>query len=270
MKYTYLLRYGIFLVAIFGFLIRYIEKLTYHFFERTPFIHNVTRKKRLSALQKQILLEKVDFYQKLDENYQKHFEHRLAIFLRTYQFIGRDGFQVNAEVKILIASSYITLTFGKRKFITDVFDKIIVYPDIFHSIVNKRKHKGEFNPKYKIVVFSWKHFLEGIAIKDDNINLGIHEFTHVIHIKSLREKDFSSFVFKKEYQRLINYLQDHESIRKKIIASEYFRSYAFENQYEFMAVLIESFIETPQQFKTQFPRIYRKIKRMLNYHFLDY
>jgi Mlc titration factor MtfA (ptsG expression regulator) len=239
-------------------------------FQKDPVIHSAKRKIRLSRLQKEILIKKVDFYNKLNKAHQEHFEHRLATFIRTYEFIGRDGYEINAETKVLIGSSYTMLTFGKRKFITDVFNRIIIYPDIFLSTITQRKHKGEFNPRYKTVVFSWRHFMEGVTIKNDGINLAIHEFTHIIHIKSLKKRDMSSLIFRREYQRLINYLQENEAIRKRILESNYFRQYAFENQYEFVAVLIENFIETPHEFKRKFPAIYKKIKRMLNFNFPHY
>ena len=258
------------IIAFIGFLMNKGSQFLSFLFERNPTIHSAKRKKRLSKYQKEILVKNIDFYQKLDKRYQEYFEHRLAIFIRSYEFIGRDGYEVNAETKVLIGSSYTMLTFGKRKYITDVFDKIIVYPDIFLSNSTRKKHKGEFNPQYKTVVFSWKHFIEGVTITNDNLNLAIHEFTHVIHIKSLKKRDMSSMVFRRGYEKLIDYLQNNQEVRKKILASNYFRRYALENQYEFMAVLIENFIETPEEFKVQFPRIYKKIKRMLNFNFLHY
>ena len=258
------------IIAFMGFLMNKGSQFLSFLFDRNPTIHSAKRKKRLSKQQKTILIDQVDFYQKLDKAYQEYFEHRLAMFIRTYEFIGRDGYEVNAETKVLIGASYTMLTFGKRKYITDVFDRVIVYPDIFLSKSTRKKHKGEFNPQYKTVVFSWKHFIEGVTITNDNLNLAIHEFTHVIHIKSLKKRDMSSMVFRRGYEKLIDYLQNNQEIRKKILASNYFRRYAFQNQYEFMAVLIESFIETPEEFKAQFPRIYKKIKRMLNFNFLHY
>jgi len=42
------------------------------------------------------------------------------------------------------------------------------------------------------------------------------------------------------------------------------------NQYEFIAVIIENFIETPQEFKSQFPEVYSKVKQMLNFDFAGY
>ena len=70
--------------------------------------------------------------------------------------------------------------------------------------------------------------------------------------------------------RLNNYLQNHEVVRKKLISSRYFREYAYTNQYEFFAVLLENFIETPLEFKTQFPELYRHMKQMLNFKFAGY
>lgn len=48
--------------------------------------------------------------------------------------------------------------------------------------------------------------------------------------------------------------------------SNFFRAYAFENQYEFVAVLLEHFFESPSEFKLQFPEIYIKVKLMINYN----
>jgi len=258
------------IVDVFLSLLEGISKFLSFLFDRDPTIHSARRKRKLSRLQKEILVKEVDFYKKLNSKHQEYFEHRLSTFIRTYEFIGRNGYEVNAETKVLLGASYVMLTFGKRKYITDVFDKIIVFPDIFLSTVTRKPHKGEFNPKLKTVVFSWKHFLEGNRIKNDNLNLGIHEFTHIVHIKSMKRRDESSVVFKKEYKNLMRYLQNNKQVRDKIIASSYFRTYAFENQYEFIAVLVENFIETPKEFRSKFPRIYKKVKRMLNFNFLHY
>ena len=131
-------------------------------------------------------------------------------------------------------------------------------------------HKGEFNPRLKTLVFSWEDFMKGNLIEDDNINLGIHEFTHVIQINSYKKKDVNSLIFKQEFKTLKRLIQKDKKIKEKLITSEYFRKYAFENQYEFIAVLIENFIETPEEFKAEFPKIYDKIKTMLNFNFLQY
>ena len=270
MKFLHIVRNILHSIGILELVILLIESFTLYFFNFSSFTHFYIEKKKLSTQQKKNLEENISFYQKLDAKHQEYFEHRLATFIKNYQFIGRDKLVITDGTKVLIGASYIILTFGKRKYMTNVFNKIIVYPDIFLSQVNQQKHKGEFNPKYKVVVFSWKHFLEGNAVEDDNLNLGVHEFTHILHVNSIKNKDVYSLMFRRGYRELMSYIQENETVKNKLIASGYFRKYAFENQYEFIAVLLENFIETPKEFKSKFPQIYRRIKKMLNFNFLKY
>ena len=65
-------------------------------------------------------------------------------------------------------------------------------------------------------------------------------------------------------------LSSNENFKEKLIASEYIRSYAFTNDFELLAVILETFIETPQEFKRQFPKVYSKVKQMLNFNFSGY
>ena len=153
---------------------------------------------------------------------------------------------------------------------TDVIDKIIIYPEAFYSNSNEAYHKGELNPQHSALVISWNDFLLGYEDDSDNINLGIHEFTHALHLNSLKNNDVSSLIFKTAFLELTDLLTAEEELRNKLIASKYFRDYAFTNQFEFVAVVVETFIETPDQFKQQFPRIYNKTREMLNFNFYKY
>ncbi|TCI91489.1 zinc-dependent peptidase [Tenacibaculum sp. M341] len=108
------------------------------------------------------------------------FEHRVAKFIRTYDFIPRNNIEITPEMKVLIASSYVKLTFGMRWYLTKTFNKIIIYPEAYYSLITQQYHKGEFNPALKAIIFSWEDFLIGDIIQNDNINLGIHEFTHAM------------------------------------------------------------------------------------------
>ncbi len=247
-----------------------IEKLFYYSFGKIHFIHFHPIKKELAKPEKKFLAEEVPFYNKLSNRKKRSFEHRVASFVLDYDFHSRGEIPITREMKLLIAASAITLTFGFRDFTFSVLDLILIYPKTYTSKSTKRIHKGEFNPHLKTLVFSWEDFVKGNKVTDDNINLGIHEFTHVIHINSHKEKDINSKIFKSEFNALKKMIQNDASIKNKLTTSDYFRKYAFENHYEFMAVLIENFIETPEEFKSEFPQIYKRIKKMLNFNFLHY
>ncbi|MGS2725207.1 zinc-dependent peptidase [Psychroserpens sp. BH13MA-6] len=238
--------------------------------KRPFFVHFYLFKKTLNKSERRVLNQRFGFYQKLNHIQKKRFEHRVARFLSKKEFIGREGFIITAESKVLIAATATMLTFGFRNYNIDLVETIIVYPAAFYSHSNETYHKGELNPKLRALVLSWEDFVHGYDIARDNLNLGIHEFTHAIHINSLQSTDVSALVFKKSFEELTDLLTAEQALRQKLIASRYFRPYAFTNHYEFLAVIVETFIETPDDFKQQFPRIYKKTKEMLNFNFADY
>ncbi|MFD0991526.1 zinc-dependent peptidase [Mariniflexile jejuense] len=234
------------------------------------FNHIYFRLRRLNNVQKKVLEHQFQFYKKLDSKEKKYFEHRVASFIKDKHFIGRDGILISEEIRVLISATAIMLTFGFRDFYIGLISKIIIYPKAFYSNTNKAFHKGEFNPKLETLVISWEDFVKGYTIGNDNINLGIHEFTHAIHINSMKERDISSTVFSDSFKELSEMLASNETLRNKLLESDYFRKYAFTNQFEFLAVIIENFIETPQLFKAEFPNIYSKVKQMLNFTVAGY
>jgi hypothetical protein len=258
----------IIMILYFGF--RMFE-MAYVMRKKRPLYNHIYLKlKKLSPKQLAILRNHFSFYNKLNEKQKQHFEHRVASFINDKTFIGREGLQITDEMKVLISATAVMLTFGFRDFYIGLMSKIFVYPDEFYSKSNNEYHKGEFNPRLGALVMSWKHFEEGYDIGNDNLNLGIHEFAHAIHLNSMKERDVSSTIFKDSFRELTNYLSKNKPLRDELIASEYFREYAYTNHFEFLAVIIESFIETPTKFKNQFPRIYDLTKQMLNFNFAGY
>lgn len=265
---------GIFFAALLYMIIYFAFKLIemgYVLRNRRPFyVHFYVFLKKLNNNQRAILRNKFSFYNKLSERNKRYFEHRVASFMVDKDFISRGGFAITEEMRILISATAVMLTFGFRDFYIGLISKIIIYPTKFYSKSNNAYHKGEFNPKLKALVLSWEDFVAGFNIHNDNINLGIHEFTHAIHINSIKERDISSTIFSDTFKELSEMLFKDENLRHTITASKYFRNYAFTNQFEFLAVAIENFIETPLEFRREFPEVYLKIKQMLNFNFAGY
>lgn len=255
---------GAFLIYFSMFLISLLDDISIAVFEKPLYVHLYLFPKKISEEEQFILRQKFTFYKTLSDKQKKYFHHRIHVFNKTYQFIPRADFKMNKEAQILISATYVMLTFGMRKYLIDIFDKIIIYPEEYFSTNNEQFHKGEFNPRMKAVAFSWKHFYEGYEINNDNLNLGIHEFSHVIHHHSIRNNDASSLSFKKQYQKIMEEV-NHPSNRERLIDSNYFRIYAFTNQFEFISVIIEHYFETPEQFKIEFPVLYTNVSKMLNH-----
>jgi hypothetical protein len=257
--------FGFLGVVLFLFFFRLIFEPLYVFVFNKPFyIHWYPFKRNLSPVQRDTLRREYIFYQKLTAKRKQFFEHRMAAFMAKYKFFGRENFVVTDQSKVLIAATYVMLTFGMRHYLIDVFDKIIIYPEPYFSTINQEYHKGEFNPAVKALVFSWKDFEQGYRFKSDNRNLGLHEFAHALYFHGLKGKDQSSVVFSSAYVKIQEYLIQ-PYILDELVASNYFRIYAYTNQVEFLAVILEHFFETPQIFKKEFPDLYSNVMNMINF-----
>lgn len=256
---VFLLAFCLFLREIFVF-------FEYGFgfvFDKPLFVHFCLFPKKISPEALLFLNTQFPFYAGLSDKGKVYFEHRVACFFDKYDFVSREGFVITEEVKVHIAATFTMLSFGMREYLCEVFDRIIIYPSIYYSRITKQYHKGEFNPNTKTVVFSWEDFQKGFDISSDNLNLGIHEFAHVLHHHGLENNDSSAMLFSRMYAMINEDVSDAE-FREQLIQSNYFRLYAFTNQFEFLAVILENYFETPLEFEKRFPDLYEKVGLMLN------
>ncbi len=224
---------------------------------RHPYIYNKLPHSAITILEKNC-----KFYNKLDKKEQKLFKHRVVSFISHHDFKGNKGLQITQEMQLLIAGTAVKLSFGFKDYLFSLFDTILIYPSSYYSNFSHTKNKGETNPKYGVVVFSWEDFKAGIAIENDNLHLGIHEFTHALHFSFMHKDSREGNVFLHNFNKLLSYLENTE-VQKKLINSGYIRKYAFSNQYEFLAVLVEHLFETPEKLKKEFPVIYKLVIDLL-------
>ena len=225
--------------------------------------------KRLSQQQKTILNTNFHFYILLNSKEQRVFEHRVSHFIDTKEFVGREGFVITEEVKLLVAALGCMLTFGRKHYDYPLIDYVLIYPEAFYSTLNDAYHKGEFNPMQRMLVLSWEDFQEGYRITDDNINLGVHEFMHALQLDAKQSNDVDALRFERQYQKILRRLKD-KTLKDHLNAVHYFRAYAFTNEFEFMAVLAEYFIESPKDFKSKFPQLYQYVRTLFNFDFAGY
>jgi Mlc titration factor MtfA (ptsG expression regulator) len=247
-----------------GFLIfRVVEPMYLFVFNKPLFIHWYPFTKKLRSSQYQILRNEFPFYNKLSPKKKTYFEHRIIKFIAKDKFVG-NNVDITEQMQILIAGTYVLLTFGMRNYLVSIFDKIILYPSSYFSTLNQVHHKGEFNPKMKAVVFSWEDFIIGHSASNDNINLGLHEFSHVLHFHCLKSNDASAIIFFDEFNAVLRYYSD-VALNNELNQKDYFRRYAYENQFEFLSVILEHFFETPNAFKNTHPELYAHVVAMINF-----
>ncbi len=210
---------------------------------------------------KKVLEKSSDFYKQLDKNDKRKFEYRVSKFVKEHNFIGRKEVIITPVKEVVISSIAIMLTFKMRNYLYKYFKNIIIYPSNYLSLKTNQLHKGETNPKVKTIVFSWESFVEGIKIPDDNLNLGIHEFTHALYFSFLKQHHYEAKKFINNTKSILHFITDPIE-KKRILASGYLRDYAFENKHEFLAVITENYFETPREFHKKLPQLFIAVNNL--------
>ncbi len=247
---------------------------SFHFVKRV-FLNNKVRyrlsilPRKFSKLERDIISKELSFYNRLTKWQQVEFEDRVLRFIEAHEFVSRENVVLTNRMKLLISGTAVMITFGFHSYLLSMFTTIIVFPEHYFSTINKQYHKGEANPMVKAVVFSWQDFEEGIKITNDNLNLGIHELTHALYFSFIKEQSSSARHFRTCYKDLLDFLKDPKE-QQKVIKAKYLRDYAFENQHEFLAVMVEHFFETPDVFKEKLPQIYYRLRKVFNIDFAGY
>ncbi|CAN5241301.1 zinc-dependent peptidase [soil metagenome] len=211
---------------------------------------------------KKILNQYFLYYQKLSPKNKHKFENRILHFNSIKDFIPRQIPEVTLEMRVLISACFVQITFGFPNIKLIHFKRILIYPDAYYSTINSRYHKGEVNPAGRLIVLSWKSFVEGYIHPTDSINLGLHEMAHALRLENAIKNN--------EYRFLDpGLLEKWQIFSKKIIPEiksgkiDFFRKYAEVNEDEFFAVAIENFFERPQLFKKNLPELYQIIAGLL-------
>lgn len=245
---------------------RYLETIYFKIYRKPYFIHFYTR---LQTLPNNLssYLHQNSLYNTLNPKRKRFFEHRVVQFLKKTEFVGREQLQITDEIKMKISMLFIQLTFGMRAYLLEYLQTIIVYPSTYFSVLNQTENKGEFNPLSKALALSWKDFQKGNR-KKDGVNLGIHEGTHAIHYNAIKNTDISSEIFYDTFLELEKYLGS-EKVRNEIIGTNLLRDYAYTDKFEFIAVLVEVFMESPYKLKKKLPEVYEYVVRMLNFRYFD-
>ncbi len=225
---------------------------------------NLLHKRKFKHLVKdvhRICLEHNTYYRKLSKKGRQKFISRLLHLIQKKEFVGYHDLEIDFEMKVVVLSAHVQLTYGFNRFSLPMFKRYILYPEQFYSRYFDSNLKGLTGRGF--VTLSWKDTLHGFQEEDDNLNLAIHEISHavVINFQKHGKDDFliSNMFAQKQDEILAHFIRLGELRHQHT----YLRDYAFTNENEFIAVCIEHFFETPMEFQSRLPNLYSNLVNLL-------
>ncbi|UWX55623.1 zinc-dependent peptidase [Maribacter litopenaei] len=252
----------IFLVISFLVYLLYVIYYTLDLFFLNPF----ERIPLLTEIEKKTIATNLPFYLTLNKRLKKRFEKRVTRFRQRKKIIFHEEVQNKEEITLLLSATGVMLTLGMADFLILSIKRILIYPSSYYSRISKQHHHGEYHPRLKTLVLSAEHLREGFRIPNDSLNPAVHEFAHALSFNVANKLNIRSFLFMIGMGSIKRLLKQPEFI-SQWQENQYFREYGRTNSHEFFAVAVESFVETPEAFKSHFPELYKTLQFMLNMRF---
>ncbi|MBD2596563.1 zinc-dependent peptidase [Nostoc spongiaeforme FACHB-130] len=251
------------------------------------FISPVLTKRRRNRLKKRsfpplwsaVIENNLPIYLRLTPEERRRLQGHIQVFLVEKQFIGCQGLQVTAEMKITIAAVACLLLLNERGEYFPKLRSILIYPSTYFVnqtvavsdyVVEERRDArlGESWVKDQVIL-SWEQVQRDTQNWNDGHNVVLHEFAHQLDQEDGKaegvpilpnKSDYLvwSQVMTAEYQKLCNDIQ--QDIKTVI------NSYGATNPAEFFAVATETFFEQPQQLSEKHSQLYDLLKKYYQVH----
>lgn len=200
------------------------------------------------------------YYNEMPEEQQLRFVKRVARFRqgKRFHFIGLESHE---DMEILVSASAVQVTFGLENYELAHFRDIYVLADAYHMDSDDELYIGHVAPEG--IYVSWKHFLYGYKINNDNVNVAVHEMAHALLYNNFFAQYGVDAHFRLNYEK---FSSSTGPILANVITQRksYLRNYAFSNLHEFWAVSVEAFFENPGGLKENMPELYDAICGVLN------
>jgi Mlc titration factor MtfA (ptsG expression regulator) len=212
---------------------------------------------------KVILNEKVFYYTQLTPEEKDQFEKRVQHFLNTTRLTGIKTI-VDLTDQLLVASSAIIPVFAFPEWEYLNLKEVLLYPGAFdrkfqvgseHSNILGMVGSGSMEGK---MILSKSALYKGFSNEKDKINVGIHEFIHLIDKSDGQIDGIPAQLQDKQY--VLPWLdlvrQNMEEIHN---AGSDINPYGGVNREEFFSVISEYFFERPKLLERKHPELYNQL-----------
>lgn len=220
----------------------------------------------LTSEQKKLLLDRVHYYERLDQAQRQRFEQLVASFLAETRIEGV-GTEITDLDRILIASSAVISIFGFPEWRYQNLTNIVLYPDTFN---NDFQFEGESRNIMGMVgsgfmngqmLLSRSALVKAFSSAGGRENAALHEFVHLLDKADGATDGVPEHLLPPDYAKPWLQLMHREMHRIQEGHSD-INPYALTNEAEFLAVAAEYFFEKSDKFKSYHPELYAQLSKI--------
>ncbi len=200
------------------------------------------------------------YFQQLNNEGKENFKTRLIQNLKDLEIIGKEGLELNDEMRILLCASLTQLTFGFKLQGLRGYKGLHIYPRAFYS----KYYNGlieSVSYKENIIALSWIDYEKGILNNSDGKDLGLAEFSNAL-LQTVKNGERFELSFASYLDRWMEVVSQCEQI------DDFFDFiHADKHGYKVDIIFPKSivmFFEKSYEFKNRFHSIYAHMCVLMN------
>ncbi len=212
-----------------------------------------------------VLSTRVSFYLGLDEPERERFRRMMQVFLSEVRITGIRT-DVDHVVTALVGASAVIPVFGFPDWEYARLGEVLIYPRSFDREFRTDGRSDQailgmvgMGSLRGVMILSKPDLIAGFERPDDRVNVGLHEFTHLVDAADGAMDGLAPGVPRDLARRWITYVAaELEDPPQR----SHLRPYAYTNDAEYLAVVAEYFFEQPQALHEKDPVLYERLERM--------
>ena len=213
-----------------------------------------------------VLRSRVTYFNALDEEQQKRFRQLVKIFLDETRITGIRTV-VDDTTQVLVAASAIIPIFHFDHWEYSRLSEVLIYPSSFDENYQTGQKGGRdtlgmvgAGHLSGIMILSKPSLLAGFEIAGDKRNVGIHEFAHLVDQADGDIDGIPPGVPAEATRTWIRWVA--QELADPPAKRSHIRPYAYTNEAEYFAVLLEYFFEAPGVLQRKNPQVYDMLAKM--------
>ncbi len=195
----------------------------------------------------------IPFYRDLDPLEQRRFRDRVMMTMEGKEYIPIVFENLPEDIKCIIASHIVMMTFGIEKYLLFPYERVVVYPHAFPTPNHKVLHSSETNHEDGCMIFDAERMMMGVANPVKYYNLILHEYASAF-LRNHPDIEFPEI------------RMEHLPILKEIrgLDINFIKVYVGLNDINVHQAVIEHFFVTPKRFKHFLPVIFEQLTKIFN------
>ncbi|HEY7190442.1 MAG TPA: zinc-dependent peptidase [Vicinamibacterales bacterium] len=190
-----------------------------------------------------VLRARCRHYERLSPLLQTRFRQQVQVFLTEKKVTGVE-MRVNAEMRVLVAASAVSLSVGWPDYTWDQLAEVLLYPDNFDRDYNfgGTDISGQAHP-WGIVILSAPALNRSFEEASHSFHVGFHEFAHLLDLMQTQFDGIPAGLSDDSIRRWLAIVDDEQ--RRLRRGDSILDPYALTGTVEFFPTAVEAFFQMP-------------------------